>query len=244
MSTASSVLIDPNDVLVHPSNWVAISNHAAHLYSVQHPVVAVYTIHGQQQAVLVGAGWASERACSYLDAPGTKFYKKTFQACNAQFPENPSAALLSRLIAGEATISLDSIDEMAAVAYSAVNRVNYLAKNPNTKPSFFGATDRTLAGVINPDQYGSVGSPMWNQAANPGTVNILAYGGSRKCSFLSNAFSVANGVVSGSILDPFDAFGGTYGMRTAGHGPPGGAYVEFPASAQIKGSGNVFFGLE
>jgi len=73
---SSTVLLNPDDVLVHPKNWTEIPSHVAHLYSAQHPVVAVYTIQGRQHAVLVGAGWASERACSYLDAPGTKFYKQ------------------------------------------------------------------------------------------------------------------------------------------------------------------------
>ena len=74
MSTASSILIDPSDVIAHPWNWTQISAPTAHLRSAHVPVVAVYMVQGRAQAVLVGTGWATERACSLLDAPGTKFY--------------------------------------------------------------------------------------------------------------------------------------------------------------------------
>jgi lysozyme len=74
MSTASSVFVDASDVITHPWKWTQISAATAHLRSAHVPVVAVYTMQGRSQAVLVGTGWATDLACSLVDAPGTKFY--------------------------------------------------------------------------------------------------------------------------------------------------------------------------
>ena len=74
MSSVSTVLLDPNDVLAHPSNWVQVEIYAAYLLSAHMPVVAVYILKGRSQAVLIGRGWASERARFHLDRKGTKFY--------------------------------------------------------------------------------------------------------------------------------------------------------------------------
>lgn len=67
-----NICIDPNDVLVHPSNWVEIDASMAHLRAAHVPVVAVYTDHSVQKAVLVGTGFSA--SCSILDVPETRFY--------------------------------------------------------------------------------------------------------------------------------------------------------------------------
>jgi len=69
---SNNICIDPNDVLVHPSNWVEIAANMAHLRSASVPVVAVYTVQGQRKTSLVGAGFAA--SCSILDVPETRFY--------------------------------------------------------------------------------------------------------------------------------------------------------------------------
>lgn len=76
MSTVSSVLIDRNDVFVHPSNWVPIDIYVAYLLSAHVPVVAVYTVKGKRHSVLLASKWAKERISFNLDAKGTKFYKQ------------------------------------------------------------------------------------------------------------------------------------------------------------------------
>jgi hypothetical protein len=244
-------VIHPDDVLDRvkaAKEWKLISREKALIHCSFEPVVVVYTIQGKKRAALLGpkygfVGLGLEIA-AFLHVSGTEFYEQKNQACSAQFPTDVNIGLLSRLIAGEATTSLNSKSEMAAIAYTAVNRVNYLRGNPNIPPSFFGASSATLSGVINKNQYGSVDNPMWKQAATPDGINVNAPKGMQLCSFFSNAYSVAAGVVSGAIPDPFASYGGTYGMRTAGHGSPGGRFVAFPASAQIEGSGNIFFGLK
>ena len=142
------------------------------------------------------------------------------------------------------TVSLNSTLEMAAVGYSALNRVEYFAENPDTKLNFFGATDKSLSGVINSNQYGSVGSANWNLAGNTSSINAATPGGAKICSFFQNVFSTAASVKAKTAPDPLHAYGGTFGMRTAGHGSPGGAFKSVPASAQVPGSNNVFFGIE
>ncbi len=76
MSVLSSILIDPNDVFVHPANWVAVDIYLAYLLSIHVPVVAVYKVKGKQHAVLLNKGWARERVRFHLDDPGTKFYEQ------------------------------------------------------------------------------------------------------------------------------------------------------------------------
>jgi hypothetical protein len=130
---------------------------------------------------------------------------------------------------------------MAAIAYSAVNRAAYLQDHPKTKLNFFGATARSLPGVINVGQYGSVGDANFLQAKNPSTINTSTGSGAAACEFLKNAISAAEGVLDGTIADPFDSSGGTFGLRTAGHAGPGGSYFKF--SNQLPGSGNNFYGI-
>ena len=147
--------------------------------------------------------------------------------------------LLAKLIFGEATVIADPANEqkeMAAVAYSAVNRANYLKSHSRTKPSFFGARSRTLEGVIRgPGQYGSVGGPLWRAAGSPEKLNKTEAG------MWALAKSTAAGVLAGTVSDPFADQGGTYGFRTHGSGSPGDSYVVF--SPQIEGSENTFYGL-
>jgi RHS repeat-associated protein len=168
---------------------------------------------------------------------------KKFQACDAQFPTDPATAKLSQLIAAEATKGLNSKDEMAAIGYSATDRVDWYAKNPRTNLNFFGATDKSLDGVINRKQYGSVDSDMWVRASNPQQFNVLTPRGSETCSFLKNVYSVASDVKNVKAHDPFISEGGTFGMRTKGHGTPGGKNF-FQFKTQIPGSGNTFFGVK
>jgi uncharacterized protein RhaS with RHS repeats len=176
-------------------------------------------------------------------------------ACNAVLPTNPDAALLAHLIAGEATWRRNNTNEMAAIAYTVVNRLNYLQANPKVKPSFFGGTSASIDGLITggPNgQYGSRGlqkdgsinNPMWNLTDRVSSIDTSCSNGKALCDFFKNAFDVADGVISGNVADPFADYGGTFAMRTKGHGSPGGSYTTIPAAAQITGSNNVFFGLD
>jgi hypothetical protein len=83
---------------------------------------------------------------------------------------------------------------------------------------------------------------MWKKAMKPDKVNIATGEGLKMCAYLRNVYSVASGIIAGTTADPYQSSGGTYGMRTAGHGDPGGSYVKL--SPQIQGSGNVFYGLK
>ena len=167
-----------------------------------------------------------------------------YQKCDAGLPENPDAALLAHLIAGEATWRKNNRSEMAAIAYTVVNRLNYLQANPKTRPSFFGGTSASIAGLITPGQYGSVGSDMYNLPDNISSIDTSCSKGQAVCDFLKNAIDIADGVIAGNIDDPFADYGGTFAMRTKGHGGPGGLFTDIPAKAQIDGSNNVFFGLK
>lgn len=93
---SSTVHINPDDVFDHPAQWTEISSATAHLRSPHVPVVAVYTIHGVRRAVLVGAGWATERACNYLDDPATKFYLQVGTNPNAAKSAVPTTMALSQ----------------------------------------------------------------------------------------------------------------------------------------------------
>lgn len=236
-------MTDPTDFIKNPKDWKKIATHEAHLAVAHHiPVVAVYFIQERQLVAMVYPGWKSSQAQEFLDAPGTLFFKLWFKACDEKPPRDASAALLAQLIAGEATVAINNAEEMAAIAYTACNRVSYLQSHPKVNISYFGAKDRTLTGVINKNQYASVGLPKWNQALDPSELNIMTSIGAELCSYYHQAYTVAQGVVDGKIKDPFAAHGGTYAMRTAGHGSPGGDFFQLPSEI-IKGSGNVFFGL-
>jgi RHS repeat-associated protein len=163
--------------------------------------------------------------------------------CPATISTDPNTALLSKMIAGEATYSLNSPAEMADIGYSAMNRLAYYTQNPGTNLSLFGATDSTLSGIINSNQYGSVGNPMWNLASNTSSINTATARGEKLCSFFANVFSVAQSVMSNTAPDSLSPMGGTFGFRTTGSGSPGGSYVVAPPSMQIPGSGNTFYGL-
>ncbi|HMD83468.1 MAG TPA: RHS repeat-associated core domain-containing protein [Terriglobia bacterium] len=175
--------------------------------------------------------------------PTTSRDPSGYEDCDAVLPANPDAALLAHLIAGEATWRENNTSEMAAVAYTVVNRLDYLQANPKVKPSFFGGTSASISGLITPGQYGSIGSPMWNLTDKVSTIDTSCARGKALCDFFKNAFAVADGVLSGDTADPFADNGGAFAMRTAGHGSPGGLFTNIPPDAQIKGSNNVFFGL-
>ena len=170
----------------------------------------------------------------------------TQTTCDAKLPEDKNAALLSKMVFAEATrsndISLaDSNTELAAIAYSAVNRAFDL-QDPNSgvSPAFYGATSPTLTGVINSTQYGSVGGDNFKLAANPGLISTSDRVGRYSCALLKRSISIAVGALNGSVKDPYEAKGGTYGMRTTGSGDPGGSFTKLPA---IRGSRNTFYTL-
>jgi RHS repeat-associated protein len=173
---------------------------------------------------------------------------KCKKPCDADFPsDDPDAAILSQLIYAEATrtgISADaSSTEMAAIAYTVINRVAYLQDNPKVRLSYFGATDRSIPGVITPGQFGTVNSSSFASAATPQDINTATPAGAFDCDFLKRSISSAEAALAGTSADPFDSQGGVFGFRTTGHGGPLGSYVAFPASSQISGSGNTFYGL-
>jgi hypothetical protein len=132
---------------------------------------------------------------------------------------------------------------MAAVAYTVINRAAYLQDNPNVSLAYFGATARSIPGVINDNQFGSVGSSAFNGAASPVDLDTSTPAGARACEFLKRAIAAAEAALAGQIDDPFDSEGGVFGFRTTGHGGPGGLYFAFPSAEQITGSGNTFYGL-
>jgi hypothetical protein len=148
--------------------------------------------------------------------------------------------LLTRLIFSEATnISNDpenQVKEMAAIGYSALERLEYLTSHRRIRPGFFGARDKTLLGVISaPGQYGSYNQTLWNKAgSNLRKMNHI----DRDFLNLSNA--VAYDILKGLIPDPFGAQGGTFGLRTHSHTELAGPFFLLP---QIPGSLNDFFGM-
>ena len=146
-----------------------------------------------------------------------------------------------RLIYAEATRSgitpQASATEMNAIAFTVINRAAYLQDNPKVPTSYFGATSRSIPGVITPSQFGGVSSPNFATAGNPAAVGTLD---PNECDFLKNAIGAAQNALAGTTVDPFDAFGGVFAFRTTGHGSPGRNFFGFP---WILGSGNNFYGL-
>jgi hypothetical protein len=177
--------------------------------------------------------------------PGTKSSqddKKAQSKCDASLPSDTDASLLSRLIFAEATpagklTAANSGMEMAAIAFTVINRANHLQNNPSVAPSFFGATDSTIQGVVTPSQFGSLGDNQFQKAGTPEQLNSV------ECAFLKSAIQTATGALGGRLSDPFMSRGGVFGFRTAGSGAPGGSFFQFPPEAQIPGSGNTFFGV-
>ena len=157
--------------------------------------------------------------------------------CNASLPSNPAAALLSQLIFAEATgigiTPTNSLTEMAAIAYTVINRSTFL-QITGERPSYFGASDSSISGVITANQFGGLGSPRFKLAANPAQLNPA------DCAFLNRAIAIAQGALAGTLGDPFAEEGGVFGFRTAGSGSPGGNFSPLPP---IYGSRNVFYGL-
>jgi len=125
---------------------------------------------------------------------------------------------------------------MAAVGYTAVNRVRYFSGHPKVRTSFVSASGRSLSGVINANQYGSVGGPLWRAAANPSKLNQLEAG------YWSLSNEIAKGILAGGTADPYVVDGGTFAVRTRNSGAPGGSFFEF--KTQVPGSNNTFYGLQ
>lgn len=171
------------------------------------------------------------------------------QPCDVTIPGG-DAGILSRLIFAEATSSGITADnsqkEMNAIASVVLNRVSYLQlKDKNgkfqEKLNYFGASARSIAGVVTKGQFSSVGGNRYN--VNPSNLDTASKFGKIECDLLKRAVSKGLGSVSGSVADPFASYGGVYALLTAGSGSPGGAFWQFPAGAQVPGSANTFYGL-
>lgn len=132
--------------------------------------------------------------------------------------------------------------EMAAIGFAAVNR-QALIENGIRPPSAFGSSGTTLADVLNPSQFGSVGGSRFNLAGNPSQIDTSTSFGAKECDNLKRAIDTARGVLSRRIDDPFGRFGGTFSFRTRGRGGPGGRFHPFPPDAQIPDAGNIFYGF-
>jgi hypothetical protein len=165
-------------------------------------------------------------------------------------PTDADAALLARLINAEATrpntknklTPANSAEEMAAIAFSVINRSNYLKSHPTVPPSLFGAQGSSISDIVfAKGQYGGVHSPHFKRAAHPEQIDVSNRVGMRECDFIKLAVGASTAALGGDVADPYAAQGGTYAFRTAKKGPPGGSYLEFPQ--QIPGSANTFFGL-
>ena len=182
----------------------------------------------------------------FLPIPPPRHRKKV--PCDAKLPSG-DAGLLSQLIFAEAArpwitgiSSGNSAKEMAAIAWTAIDRANYLQSNPKTSLSFFSATARTIQGVVNRNQFGSVGSYQFNLAATPQRIDVSIGTGQDQCDFLKAAIGVAVGSLSGKTPDPFGSLGGVYAFRPDDKSP-GPNYFRFDDKDQIMGTPNTFWGL-
>ena len=252
----STGFITPDDIRCHPERWELITRpHDPKIHSPHFKVAVIFDYQGQQeQAAMATAEWFRMNLHNHFASE--TFYVLKPQLCTAEPPADKDAKLLSQLIAAECTnprwhkeIDVNaSLNEMAAIGYSAVNRRDYLINHSETHLAFFGAAARTLAGVIVKSQYGSVGSDMWKQALSHGKLDVNTPDGSEWCDIWTDIYYVAAGVLSGEVSDPFGSLCnpltsevGTYGMRTADSAHLGKPFFIFPT--QIKGSNNVFYGL-
>ncbi len=83
--------------------------------------------------------------------------------CKVKLPSDPDAALLSQLIFAEGTtgdgISAENSDkEMLAIAFSAINRVDYMLNHPKDRGVFGPNSTPSIAGVLfqtNMEPYGA-----------------------------------------------------------------------------------------
>ena len=153
--------------------------------------------------------------------------------------EKANETLLAKMIFSESTNLSDAGDqqnEMAAVGYSATNRVNYFKNHPKARVGLFGAKNKSLSGVIVKRQFASFGGPQWRKTGNLGKLNQF------DAAKWSLSASVAKGIFQGTVEDPYAKQGGTYGFRTKGSGSPGGNFFNF--DSQIDGSNNTFYGLK
>ena len=157
--------------------------------------------------------------------------------CKVKLPSDPDAALLSQLIFAEGTtgdgISAENSDkEMLAIAFSAINRVDYMLNHPKDRGVFGPNSTPSIAGVLVPDQYGAVRRRRFGRPKHPSNLAPA------DCDFLARSIQAANKSLGDPTADPFD---GTFGFRTIGRGGNGGDFYFFPV--QIPGSKNQFFGL-
>jgi len=171
-------------------------------------------------------------------------------------PANTDQGALARLIFQEATGSSrigfgqNQADEVNAISAVVQNRQAFLniAGLTQSQTRGFGNVGASIADVVHSRGNNPSGrSPIGTQFAGftPGGIAqgiqnrlnraLASRVDSNECFDLLSAV-----IAAGSYQDPFGNSGGTFGMRTANSGPPGGAFVSFP---QIPGSGNVFFGL-
>ncbi|HWZ44716.1 MAG TPA: RHS repeat-associated core domain-containing protein [Candidatus Saccharimonadales bacterium] len=176
---------------------------------------------------------------NFIDPAGRERKKKF--CCTVTLPNDPDAAILARLIYAEATLghSIDednSNKEMLAIAFSAINRADYLATHPKDRHVFGVHSKASISGVIVPDQYGSVKGSRFRNAKIPSML------GQGNCDFLRRAIDATNKALMNPSADPFNAFGGVFGMRTKGHEGITDDFFTFPS--QITGSNNVFYGLD
>lgn len=170
----------------------------------------------------------------FIDPSGNT--QKSF-CCGVKLPADPDAALLAQLIFAEGTtgdgISQENSDkEMLAIAFSVINRVDYMLRHPKDRGVFGPHSKPSIPGVMVPDQYGGVGDPRFDRAKHPSNLPP------GDCDFLGRSIGAANKSLADPTADPFD---GTFGFRTKRHGGNRGDFYVFPV--QIPGSHNQFFGL-
>jgi hypothetical protein len=191
-------------------------------------------LHGAGGSVLTDDGVLSQVAHAIVYGHGFELLVHTPPPT---LPTDPDANLLTHLIYGEATRTDGGIDdEMAAIAFAAINRSKYLTANPKVALSFFGANDRSLKGVVErSDQWGSYNSDLWKQVDHADQMT------DDERDILIKCIKAAEGTLNGTIADPFASQGGTFSMRTKGSSAPGGSYFKF--SPQIDKSHNDFYGL-
>ena len=161
------------------------------------------------------------------------------KCCDAKLPQDPEASMLARLVYAEATpqgITPDNRqNEMLAIAFTAINRADFLATHPKQQ-YMFRHNDDSIGGVIVPSEYGSVkpGNNRFDPGATPYNLPPA------DCDLLKAAINATNNALRNPAADPYNDYGGVFGLRTQGTDEPGGALIRLPG---IPGSNNKFYGL-
>ena len=163
----------------------------------------------------------------FIEATGSAVFERDYSSA-----ENPSGLSLSDAY----------MQERYAIAAIIYNRVAFLSV-PSNPTLGFASHGASIADVV----YSRGASVTQFAGFTPSGISSLkqrriekalnSFVGSQVCNDLLAAIYAANSYDSSK--DPF-GLGQTFGMRTAGHGAPGGSYVEL---GTIPGSGNVFYGL-